>query len=381
MAKKKEKAGKVLTNDAISKKYKGCGLASTVAVMPDDAIWIPSRYIELNYTTGGGIPYGKILELFGEESSGKSLLAIDYAVVTQKLGGIVLWADAEHAFDARWAIANGLDLDRIMVYPETAVENLSDWSADMAVTCRSRLTDNEPILMVTDSLAALDCLANIDSVQADAKAEMGNRAKAIYKWLRIRNELYSDLGITSIYINQLRKKVGAGMFEDPDTTPGGGAMKFYASIRVGVYGGKQIKEKVNGFEDRVGRMVSVRIKKNKVAPPRPTIKAKMFNNAEYCTPGFSKYEGLPDLLVKLGVIFKKKGSSVYKDADDNKLATGEKNMIKLLTKNSKLRASLIKEAGINTVSQTRKQLSKITENRYPVTIKKIKSQNDEDDDE
>jgi len=102
----------------------------------------------------------------------------------------------------------------------------------MGVTYRSKLKANEPILLITDSIAALDCEANINSVQTDDKAEMGNRAKAIYKYLRIRNQLFSELGITLIFINQLRKKVGATIFEDPDTTPGGDAMKFFASQRM-----------------------------------------------------------------------------------------------------------------------------------------------------
>ena len=104
---------------------------------------------------------------------------------------------------------------------------------------------NEPILLVTDSMAALDCMENINSKMVDSKADMGNRAKAIYKMFRIRSEMLFKLGVCQIWINQLRKNLSAGMFQDPDTTPGGAAMKFYASQRIGFYGGKQITQKMN----------------------------------------------------------------------------------------------------------------------------------------
>ena len=216
--KKKEvkKAGVILSDSEMKKKYHGAGLASDITVVPGDSLWIPSRSLYLNYTTGGGLMYGKVMEIFGGESSGKSLVAMDFAYCTQYLGGIVLWNDAEQAFDPVWWVANGLDLSKVVLYSETSIENVSDWAADMAVTWRSKLTHNEPILLVTDSIAALDCDANINSSQSDAKAEMGNRAKAIYKYLRIRNQLFAELGISTIFINQLRDKVGATMFEDPD---------------------------------------------------------------------------------------------------------------------------------------------------------------------
>jgi len=223
-----KKAGSILTDAALSKKYHGMGKASEIAVLPEDSLWLPSRNIYLNYTMGGGIPYGKICEIFGGESSGKSLVAMDFGYSAQYLGGVVLWNDAEQAFDPHWAEQNGLDLDNLYLFNETSIEKISDWAADMSITFRSRLKNNQPILLVTDSTAALDCEANINGVQLDAKAEMGNRAKALYKYLRIRNQMFAELGIILIFINQLRKKVGATIFEDPDTTPGGDAMKFFA---------------------------------------------------------------------------------------------------------------------------------------------------------
>lgn len=375
MAKKNKAGVKVLNRNALSKKYHGSGLASNIVIPVEEALWIPSKMLAFNYQTGGGLPYGKIMEIYGEESSGKSLMALDLAYCTQQLGGVVLWADAEHAFTPYWAEQNGIDLTRVELFQETAVEPISDWIADMSIFWRSQLTNNEPILLIVDSTAALDCLENINSEQSNAKAEMGNRAKAIYKMFRIRNELLYDLGISSVFINQLRAKVGASKFEDPDTTPGGKALQFYASIRVGIYGGKQIKDKVNGHEDRVGRHSSIRIKKNKVAPPKPTIKgAEVYTNADYdkMEVGFSRYFGLADVLIRTGVLTKKKGASrfYYKD---KMVANGENALIEVIKSDDQLRKKLIRKAKINTIGSTLRQMEKIGRNLYPVQDTKFET--------
>ena len=323
MAKKRK--FKLPTANELSKKYKNSGKASEILLPPEDSLWLPSSNIGINYTFGGGIPYGRILELYGEESSGKSLLAMDFAKCCQILGGIVLYADAEATYDTHWNEVNGIDNDKVVLYQETAVETLSDWIRDQALYYRSQLVNNEPILVILDSVAALDCSDNIDSSQIDAKAEMGNRAKAIYKMFRIRNQLFNELGITFIAINQLRQKVGANQFQDPDTTPGGSALKFYASIRCGIYRGKQIKAKINGVEERVGSLASVRIKKNKVGPPRPTLRTEVYFVPEHCEPGFNRYMGFPEILKRLGVLTKK-GSRYYLGED--MVANGEDQLIK-----------------------------------------------------
>ncbi|MEG0579632.1 MAG: hypothetical protein RR490_06935, partial [Niameybacter sp.] len=204
---------------------------------------IPTRFLAYNYQLGGGLTFGRMMEIFGEESSGKTLAAYDFAYCCQQLGGVVLLADAEQSFTNSWAKRNGLDLNKIIIMRETAVEIISDWIAQTTLYYRSILTHNEPILVIIDSLASLDTLDNINSQMTDSKADMGNRAKAIYKMFRIRAELLSKLGVSMICVNQLRKNLKAGMFENPDTTPGGQAMKFYASIRSGFYGSKNITEK------------------------------------------------------------------------------------------------------------------------------------------
>lgn len=730
MAKKSRKSG-ILSERQIQSKYPGAGKASDIMANNQDLLWIPSRCLPLNYATGGGFPYGKIIEIYGEESSGKTLVALDVASVVQALGGEIIFNDAEQAFTQGWAVKNGLDPERIHLYPQTAVEMVSDWLMDTAISIRSRLVKNEPILFIQDSIAALDCLDNINSVQSDSKAEMGNRAKAIYKMVRIRNQMLSELGVTSIFINQIRKKIGTNTFgTDPDclhyntlihlvdgrtlpigeivrgkiagevwsynettlsiepkpiigwvekeklepgekwlsiitegpgskggkfgivctekhgiftthkgwvnaqdlrvgdtilthspykingtlgdflegsaigdssirvrststaryrlqnseqpeylewkvdllsehysfkaeydaqsnirfttdysvewsilgakfpnrnpsalfhntpnaltmavwymddghlsnsgvisiaispkrcdllelsgwlsrygyickpykkgirfsdeggkrlhqliakyipecmghklkpeyqgmykpfkltctqeiiplpikvlsineagernyrkphkydltiqdnpnffagsvgpgflvhnTTPGGQAMRFYASIRLGLYAGKQIKDKVDGYEDRVGSVTSIRVKKNKVAPPKPTFTAHMYFNSNYSKPlGFDRYFGLAELFIKLGVVQKKSGSTfIY--YNDELIARGENSLELKLSKDVKLRKALIEASPINTISKTRKKLASLTGNHFPIKSRSFISQTKEEEDE
>ena len=328
--------------------------------------WLPTRFLAFNKVTGGGCPFGKIIELFGEESSGKSLMAYDFAYCCQYLGGIVLWVDAEQSFTNDWATKNGLDLDKIVIFRSTSIEAISDWVANMALYWRSQLTHNEPILLVLDSVSALDTDINLNSEMLNASADMGNRAKAIYKYFRIRNEMLYSLGITQVYINQLRKNLKAGMFENPDTTPGGKALAFYASIRIGLYGGKQITKKVKGKERKIGRVTSIRTIKNKVATPGPTLKGSpLYNNAKYVDSiGFDRLHFLDEILIEEEIIEKtKSGTYSYKGKT---LCRGAEKFAELLREDDDLRRKLIRKAGINTLGATKKLLESLQENLYPV---------------
>lgn len=328
--------------------------------------WLPTRFLAFNKVTGGGCPFGKIIELFGEESSGKSLMAYDFAYCCQYLGGMVLWVDAEQSFTNDWATKNGLDLDKIVVFRSTSIEAISDWVANMALYWRSQLTHNEPILLVLDSVSALDTDINLNSEMLNASADMGNRAKAIYKYFRIRNEMLYSLGITQVYINQLRKNLKAGMFENPDTTPGGKALAFYASIRIGLYGGKQITKKVKGKERKIGRVTSIRTIKNKVATPGPTLKGSpLYNNAKYVDSiGFDRLHFLDEILIEEEIIEKtKSGTYSYKGKT---LCRGAEKFSELLREDDDLRRKLIRKAGINTLGATKKLLESLQENLYPV---------------
>jgi len=375
MIKKKvvKKLNRAITDNEVAKKYPGSGMANEIFVLPKDALWLPSKHLYLNYTLGGGVPYGKVLEVFGGESSGKTLVSMDFGSVAHSLGGVVIFNDAEQSFDPHWAELNGLDLSRTVIWNETSIEKISDWLADMCITWRSKLVNNEPIVFIQDSIAALDCEANINSPQFDAKAEMGNRAKAIYKMLRIRNQMMAELGVISIFINQLRAKVGASKFEDPNETPGGKAMRFYAGQRLAFFQKKQIKV----GDDWVGNEVSVRVKKNKVAPPRPSFSTEIYFNEEHGKVGFDKYSNLAELFDRTGVVIKKGGGSYYmRDEDERlvKIVRGEDEFNEKLQNDSELRSKLLKLSKVNTISQTRKKIERIDVNRYKVKTKVVKKQ-------
>lgn len=375
MAKKKEGI-KLSSSSKITKKY-GSGKASDFALESDTILRIPTRVLTVNHQTNGGLPYGKILELFGPESVGKSLLATDYAYVTIAMGGEVIWADAENSWNNTWASENGLDLEKIWLLPnENCIETISDWALETMMEVRSRLLNNEPILFVIDSTAALDTVDNIGVSQTDKKAEMGNRAKKIYEFFRLRNKLFGKLGVSVILINQLRSKVGASKYEDPDTTPGGQAAKFYASQRIALVRGKAIKEVLKGKEVKVGQNVYIRTKKDKTGPPGETSAAKVyFRKTTKHTVGFDKYFGLPELLVDLGIVERKKGSSRYY-YKEKMIANGEDAMNRVLTEDEELRRKLIKKSKILTISKAIERMENVKVNLFPIESKK-KSSTDE----
>lgn len=375
----KSKIGlKVPSKNELLKKY---GATITLASeTKESGLWLPSTFFALNYTFGGGIPFGKILEVAGEESSGKSLIAYNFAYATQQLGGHVIWVDAEQSWMNSWAEANGVDPNRVTVVNDTRIENVADIVADLALYLRAQLVHNEPILLVVDSIAAMDCADNIDSKMVEAKAEMGGRAKALYKYFRIRSELFYRLGITQIYINQLRTALNVGFGKDNTTTTGGAALKFYASIRAAFYSGKSITVKHKGKERKAGKLVTIRIIKNKVAPPRPTIsKCPVYFNPNFHEVGFDRCFSLEDVLVENDIIEKSSGG-VYK-YKGNTLCRGEEKFQKLLEEDDELRRKLLKKAEINTIGSVKKRLSSITENYFPVDGVEYESYNEVEEDE
>lgn len=375
----KSKIGlKVPSKNELLKKY---GATITLASeTKESGLWLPSTFFALNYTFGGGIPFGKILEVAGEESSGKSLIAYNFAYATQQLGGHVIWVDAEQSWMNSWAEANGVDPNRVTVVNDTRIENVADIVADLALYLRAQLVHNEPILLVVDSIAAMDCADNIDSKMVEAKAEMGGRAKALYKYFRIRSELFYRLGITQIYINQLRTALNVGFGKDNTTTTGGAALKFYASIRAAFYSGKSITVKHKGKERKAGKLVTIRIIKNKVAPPRPTIsKCPVYFNPNFHEVGFDRCFSLEDVLVENDIIEKSSGG-VYK-YKGNTLCRGEEKFQKLIEEDDELRRKLLKKAEINTIGSVKKRLASITENYFPVDGVEYESYNEVEEDE
>lgn len=375
----KSKVGlKVPTKNEILKKYGS--MIKLASDTKESGLWLPSTFFALNYTFGGGIPFGKILEVAGEESSGKSLIAYNFAYCCQKLGGHVIWVDAEQSWMNSWAETNGVDPNKVTVLSDTRIEYISDAVADLAIYLRSQLTHNEPILLVVDSIAAMDCADNIDSKMVEGKAEMGGRAKALYKFFRIRSELFYKLGVTQIYINQLRTALNVGFGKDNTTTTGGAALKFYASIRSAFYAGKTITIKHKGKERKAGKVVTIRLLKNKVAPPRPTIsKVPVYFNPKFHEVGFDRCYGLEDVLVENDIIEKSSGG-VYKYKGES-LCRGEEKFQKLLEENDELRRKLLRKADINTIGTTLKKLEKLNVNLFPVDGVEYEAYNSSDEDE
>jgi len=380
MAKKSKIGIKVPSLNELNKKY-GSIIKMKASEVDDHDLWLPSTFFALNHQWGGGIPFGKIVEVAGEESSGKSLIAYNFAYACQQLGGHVIWVDAEQSWMNKWAEENGVDPDNVTVVNDTRIEYVSDIVADLAIYWRSQLTHNEPILLVVDSIAAMDCSDNIDAKMVEGKAEMGGRAKALYKYFRIRNELFYRLGITQIYINQVRTALNVGFGKDNTTTTGGAALKFWASIRVAFFAGRSITVKSKGRERKAGKLVTLRVLKNKVAPPKPTIsKCPVYFNPKLHDVGFDRYFYLDEVFVEEEIIDKGNGG-IFKYRGE-KIARGEEKFRELLESDDDLRRKLLRKAGINTIGTTRKKLESISVNLFPVEGVEYESFNDvEDEDE
>lgn len=377
MAKKSKGNLKIPTRNDLLKRYGN--MIQMASETTESGLWLPSTFYALNYTLGGGIPYGKILEVAGEESSAKSLIAYNFAYCCQQLGGHVIWVDAEQSWMNSWAEQNGVDPSKVTVVNDTRIEYVSDAVADLAIYLRFQLVNNEPILLVVDSIAAMDCADSIDSKMVDGKAEMGGRAKALYKYFRIRSELFYKLGVTQIYINQLRTALNVGFGKDNSTTTGGAALKFYASIRIATYAGKSITTKYKGKERRAGKLVTIRVLKNKVAPPRPTIsKTPVYFNPKYHEVGFVRCAGLDDVLLENDIIEKSSGG-VFKFKGKT-LCRGEENFYNLLEEDDTTRRKLLRAVEINTIGTTKKLVEKIEKNLFPIDGDiEYASQNDDDE--
>lgn len=382
MAKKIKKEGiKIPTFNSLSKKYGD--IMYQPSKVESNPLWIPTRCLAFNYQCGdlGALAYGKIIEVYGEESSGKSLLAYDFAYCVQQMGGIVIWVDAEDAWDNAWAEKLGIDLEKVIIIRETCIEIISDSTMEIAIYWRSILTNNEPILLVTDSVAAMECQETLNTKMTDNKSEMAARARAFSKMFRLRSGLMTKLGITQVYINQAKKKLSVGFSTGDDTTtPGGSALKFYASIRVMITPGAQVKD---SKKRRIGKYVSIRCVKNKIGPPKGTISKIpiVFNDKWGAEIGFSRYFGLLEILEELGVVSRKGSTITYKGKT---IARGEDSFMKVIEENDDLRKRLIRASGINTISKACRALSKVQGNLFPVEDTNFESQmdyNNEEEDE
>jgi recombination protein RecA len=269
----------------------------------------------------GGLPKGRIVEIFGPESSGKTTLAIHTIIQCQKAGGIAAFIDAEHAFDRSYAEKLGMD-------PEKVVVSQPD-SGEQALEIAEQLIRSGAIdIVVIDSVAALVPKAEIDGDMGDSK--MGLHARLMSQAMRKLTSVVNKTNCCCIFINQLRDKIGV-MFGSPETTTGGNALKYYASVRIDIRRIGQIK---NG-DDILGNRTRVKIVKNKVAPPFKQVEFDIMYGR-----GISKIGEIVDLGVELNVI-KKSGANFY--YNDTKLALGRDKLVKALEDNPDLVEELDKK--------------------------------------
>jgi recombination protein RecA len=276
---------------------------------------IPTGSIGLNAALGvGGYPRGRIIEIYGPESSGKTTLAIHAIAEAQKTGGIAAFIDAEHAFDRFYAAKLGVDIDNLWIsQPDNGEQALE--IAEQLI--RSSAID----IIVIDSVAALTPKAEIEGDMGDNK--VGIQARLMSQALRKLTSAINKTNTTCIFINQLREKIGV-MFGNPETTTGGNALKFYASVRLDIRRVTQLKD----GDAVIGNQVRVKVVKNKVAPP--------FRRAEFDVmfgEGISKGGEIVDLGVEYGII-KKSGS--WFSYDDTKLAQGRDATKQLMLDNPEL---------------------------------------------
>ncbi len=304
-----------LTLDKIEKNYGKGSIMRLGDEKVEDIEVIPTGSIGLDVALGiGGFPRGRVIEIYGPESSGKTTLAIHAIAEAQKLGGVAAFIDAEHAFDRFYAEKLGVDTDNLLIsQPDNGEQALE--ITDSLI--RSGAID----IIVIDSVAALTPKSEIEGEMGDSK--MGLHARLMSQALRKLTGTINKTGTTCIFINQLREKIGV-MFGNPETTTGGNALKFYASVRIDIRRSTQIKD----VDSVKGNRVKIKVVKNKVAPPFRTAELDVIYGE-----GFSKVGELVDLGVEFNIL-KKSGS--WFSYGETKLGQGREAVKQLMKDNPEL---------------------------------------------
>ena len=305
--------------DKIEKNYGKGAIMKLGDDQVEEIAVIPTGSIGLNAALGvGGYPRGRVIEIYGPESSGKTTLAIHAIAEAQKAGGIAAIIDAEHAFDRFYAEKLGVDVENLWISQPDSGEQALEIAEQLI---RSSAVD----IVVIDSVAALTPKAELEGDMGDSK--MGLQARLMSQALRKLTATISKTNTTCIFINQLRDKLGV-MFGNPETTTGGNALKFYASVRLDIRRISQIKD----GEEVIGNQTRVKVVKNKVAPP--------FRRAEFDImfgEGISRAGEIIDLGAELGIV-KKSGS--WFSYNDTKIAQGRDAAKQVIADNPELAEEL-----------------------------------------
>lgn len=279
---------------------------------------IPTGSLALDLALGGGIPKGRVVEIFGPESSGKTTVCLHILAEMQKKGGQCAFIDAEHALDPEYAKRIGVDVDNLLLsQPDNGEQALS--------IVETLVSSNAIDLIIIDSVAALTPRAEIEGDMGDS--HMGLQARLMSQALRKLTGMISRSGCTVIFINQLRMKIGV-MFGNPETTTGGHALKFYASVRIDIRSAGKIDSGTGDAKEILGINTRTKIVKNKVAPPFKIARFDIMYNK-----GISKEGDIVDLGVQFDVL---KKSGAFYSYGDIKLGQGRENSKNFLTENEKI---------------------------------------------
>lgn len=315
---------KALTNaaDQLNKQF-GAGTIMKLGDSPVKKVdVIPTGALSLDIALGvGGIPHGRIIEIFGPESSGKTTIALHIVAEAQKQGGVAAFIDAEHALDPQYAKNIGIKVEDLFVsqpdYGEQALEVLE-------TLVRSGAVD----IIVIDSVAALTPKAELEGDMGDA--HMGLQARLMSQALRKITAITGKTNTTVVFLNQIRMKIGV-MFGNPETTTGGNALKFYSSVRLDI----RRRDRISQGDSIVGNVVEVNVVKNKVAPP---FRKARFNIVY--PNGIDKYSSIVDAAVQTGVITK---SGAWFKIGSTQLGQGQEAVKETLKRDNKLTRSIVEK--------------------------------------